>query len=77
MTEDQRVMNIADAAEEVLNSAVETSQEGRHYVVVVPKKEWNALIDAVHDDSDEEEDEPPVSFVDAVYYGENFNRAED
>ena len=65
--------DVVRCAEEVVDEAEMEQVHDDSYVIRVPKDEWLELIEAVKQCAQKDS---PVSFVDAVYWGEDFNRAE-
>jgi hypothetical protein len=56
MTEEQRVMQIAEYAEDVVNAAEVAHEFEDGYVVHIPKDDWLLLIDAINTDSNGEDE---------------------
>jgi hypothetical protein len=65
--------DVVRCAEEVVDEAEMEQVYDDSYVIRVPKDEWLELIEAVKQCAQKDS---PVNFVDAVYWGEDFNRAE-
>lgn len=66
--------DVANFAEDLVNEAELESVQLDSYLIRVPKYEWQDLVEAVKEYALKEN--RAEDLVDAVFYGENFNRAE-
>lgn len=65
--------DVVRCAEEVVDEAELEQVYDDSYVIRVPKDEWQDLLEAVKQCAQKDS---PEDLVNAVFFGENFNRAE-